>query len=404
MRKLLMPVFILVFPAYILAACPSLNCPQDRDTPVAIYQFENNFLDSSGHNLTAGNNYAPAPVLYYANIGGNPGYAVGNFIQGSMTGVTTDACTIYRSEGEIEWSQYLTATVTSSSVLFSWINGTQELYIDMGDSYYGPDFVSVWYTYLVGSTDVVENYTSECLKLDTWQHFSFQWGDFGTRLNLDGVPILGSFNTWDQGPVLNDKIIRFGTNGTTLGFAGFLDDIMIWPCSSHGTQTPTITLTETTTYTFTQTPSITPTFTITETHTCTYSPTITETITPAYTVTYSPVLTFSCTPTISPTITITPTPSGDKFTGIYPNPARDAANIIFTCNSACTVKICIYTVSGEKINESGATASAGINSVTISTKNQNGSRLASGVYICRLELQLPGGAKEYLRGKFAVIK
>jgi hypothetical protein len=53
----------------------------------------------------------------------------------------------------------------------------------------------------------------------------------------------------------------------------------------------------------------------------------------------------------------------------------------------------IYTVSREKVNTIKTHATPGMNDILINAGNTGGTGLASGDYICGLELQFPGNRK-----------
>jgi len=427
MNKIILFIFpFLIFPFSIIAAtCPALNCPADRDTPLAIYLFQNNLNDSSGNSLNAGDANPANLVKYYQNIGGMPGYSVDSF-DGSHA-VSMPACVIYRDEGEIDWYQYVTFSGNDLSNYFFFWNTTSTsplcyLTIVTGDAAgEGPDIVRIDYSTLESPGDVIDvEYSGDWLVLNQWQQFSFQWGSFGTRLSIDGNMVGGDFETWDQGA--QDCAFMYIGNypSMPIGFFGYIADLEFWPCSSHGTMTETptptvtptltpgpsftITLTSTVTPTFTQTP----TFTVTPTYSASPAFTFTSTITFTFTITPTPTisLTFTITPTISTTITITPTLiyNGFSFIGVYPSPANRTANFIYVSYEDCSALVSVYTVSGEKVTEIDAQGKYGVNSITYNLTNSSGRRIASGIYIYKIEIKSISGNEQNTFGKFAVVK
>ncbi len=413
---IIISAFFLFFQNIFPATCPTKNCPADRDTPLAEYLFQNNLNDSSGNNLTAGDVNPAYPVNYYQNIGGRPGYSVDNFVFGSSTGVTIPACVLYRNEGEIDWYQYVTFSGNGYTNYFLvWSTATTNplcsLGIYTGDaSVFGPDIVRVDYTTLSGTNVAVEEYMGDWLVLNQWQHFSFQWGNFGTRFYVNGVMVAGDFSTFYQGAE-DSTILALGTWGglASSGFYGYIADLTFWPCSSHGTMTQTPTLTATPSCTpggpsLTITEIFTQTTIFTETPTFTYTLSIIGTITA--TVTYTASSTFTITPTITPTFTITPTLiyNGFDFIGVYPSPAKKTTNFIFVSYEDCNVKISLYTVSGEKINEISSHGQYGVNNITYDLTNYSGRQLASGIYIYSIEMKSVSGSKKTIWKKLAVVK
>ncbi len=413
--SLIIAGILLLLPFYIFpATCPTKNCPADRDTPLAEYLFQNNLNDSSGNNLTAGDGNPAFPVNYYQNIGGMPGYSVDNFSGASS--ISIPACVLYRSEGEIDWYQYVTFSGTSTSNYFLvWATESTNplcyLFIVTGDgAVTSPDIIRVDYTTLDSTNNVVtEEFMGDWLVLNQWQHFNFQWGSFGTRFLIDGVMAAGDFSIWDQGAQDSPDLYLGIFPTTNDGFYGYLDDVEFWPCSSHGTMTQTPTLTATPTCTpggpsLTITETFTQTTIFTETPTFTYTLSIIGTITA--TVTYTASSTFTITPTITPTFTITPTLiySGFDLIGVYPSPAKKTTNFIFVSYEDCNVKISLYTVSGEKINEISSHGQYGVNNITYDLTNYSGRQLASGIYIYSIEMKSVSGSKKTIWKKLAVVK
>jgi hypothetical protein len=171
------------------------------------------------------------------------------------------------------------------------------------------------------------------------------------------------------------------------------------------TATPSRTATLTRTPTPTATPSLTstrsssptPTRTATRTPTATRTATASATYTPSFTVTptfsHSPTitLTYTVTPTftITRTFTITKTPVDQpalvKVRGIYPNPFRDQAAVWFTLTEDAKMTLGIYNVAGELVDTISQQGYAGSNIIPWKGENSSGGRVASGVYILRLE-------------------
>ena len=151
------------------------------------------------------------------------------------------------------------------------------------------------------------------------------------------------------------------------------------------TFSPTITDTFTNSPTFTDsptdtdTPTVTPTYTVTETFTD--SPTITETYTVTDTFTQTP------TPTITPTFTPTPPPFRLIGKGNFPNPFVTDTNIVYWLSTqAQSVKIMVYTVSGEKVFwDDSLTGNAGYNNFYWNGRNRALKPVASGVFIYRID-------------------
>lgn len=126
-------------------------------------------------------------------------------------------------------------------------------------------------------------------------------------------------------------------------------------------------------------PSSTPTPTVTSTYTVTVTPTITRTATVTETVT----MTFTATPSATPTNT--PLPLELELIGNYPNPFVYDTNIVYWLSVDATVKIRIYTISGEVVAENdGINGFAGYNSYLWDGRNRKNKMVASGVFIYRL--------------------
>jgi len=411
------------------ATCPTFNCPEARDTPIAIYRFENNLLDSSGNNLHA-TDYLSCDASFQENIGGRAGYSLYNYTPEFGCGVFIPACVIFRNQGEIEWYQYITAeAINFSSCILIWKTSSEDgifvVYVENTQTY--PNSIRVSYTYLINSNVEVETLSSGKLIFNQWQHIQIQWGDFGLRLIVDGIVSVGSYNKWYQGS-RDTSVINVSTCGSLKPWDflyGYMDDLIFWPCSSHGTptitptftatktDTPTFTFTITQTYTITETYTLTQTFTITPTSTITftYSETFTETPTFTYTNTFTitPTMTSTITdtPTIFITMTFTPFPSPEKtlIEGIYPNPISGKYGyMVFVARNFCKVSCFIYTVSGELVNKFYFDATQGFNQIRIPMVNQNNKGLSSGIYIYHLNFIYPDKTTDEIWGKFAIIR
>jgi hypothetical protein len=459
-NKIFISFFLILLPFYAHASapCPTFNCPDDSLTPVAIFHFEQNFNDSSGHNIPAGDADPSHPATFYNNIGGRPGYSIGGLIY-SASCVTIDSCTILTDEGELEWYEYITPS-TYTNDIFYWLDTSSSdgIGIYPGDiANFTAKTLRVLYYYVnYAGTVSAESYLSEAINLNTWQHMQFQWGPWGTRLITDGIVVGGSIYPWDE----FSKDQKYLYLGYVL--SGYVDDVTIWPCSAHGTLTPTlsstVTMTSSTTPTYTVTPTspgtdtVTLTATVTPTITSTLSVTITDTVSPtssasqtlsttptfsmtytsSATQTYTMTVTQSATATatmtqtmsrtgtltptitqassITPTITITLIPTAtataaeSRLIGVFPNPSRKSANIIYISASVCQYKISIYTVSGELACNLSGTGAAGANAVEFNNKNDKGTPLSSGVYIYRLSLKFPDQTIKIMTGNFAIVR
>jgi uncharacterized repeat protein (TIGR01451 family) len=121
-------------------------------------------------------------------------------------------------------------------------------------------------------------------------------------------------------------------------------------------------------------------------------------------------LTPSVSPTISPTSTITPTgtPQPPDLTitlkGSFPNPAHEAANFIFNISRAASVKLLVYTVSGELIVIRSASFQGGNNAFLWDLKNSQGKKVASGTYVYILEATTEDDGKKTVKGKMSVVR
>jgi hypothetical protein len=76
--------------------------------------------------------------------------------------------------------------------------------------------------------------------------------------------------------------------------------------------------------------------------------------------------------------------SHDKFIGVYPNPMVNTATISFALCKASPVTFEIYNVNGQLITKQKHNSAKGINQIELKAIDNNGQRLTSGVYICRM--------------------
>jgi hypothetical protein len=75
----------------------------------------------------------------------------------------------------------------------------------------------------------------------------------------------------------------------------------------------------------------------------------------------------------------------DGFSGIYPNPFRNAASFSFTLKQAGPVEFDVFNIRGQLVSRLRSTQNAkGLNTITWDGRDINGQKLASGVYICRM--------------------
>ena len=420
----LLAIFMLLVPASaVFGACPTGNCPADRDNLVLSYDFENNTNDQSGNGLDAASD-GFCTLTYTSGVGGRPGYYLNGIPYNIWCAINLPACAIFRDEGEIEWYQYITNTAAPQlSTLFFWQNSTGSYYghiyiygsVDP-ETYLGGKSVMVRYS---SGPGMVETYLIDCVIEKQWQHFSFQWGSFGSRLVVDGVVKGADTALWDQGPrdyPLASIGDDFEADGQ--GFTGYIDDFKIWTCGSHGTPTftPTITLTWTLTYTasptLTNTPTISPTWTASPTATQISTPSITPTfsITQTFTAlptssispTFTPTFTATMTYTVSPTWTVTPVPAEFKIFGCFPNPFQDSARVVLGLPNDCAITLTVYTVSGEKANEYYFSGKTGMNAFYIMNSNFSGIKFASGIFLYRVKAVFKNRSERILWQKFAI--
>jgi hypothetical protein len=435
-KTVFLALIFLPYSFYLYSVCPSPNCPADRDSMALEYLFEGNLNDTSGNGLDAATSpYFACPPVFATGIGGRSGTVLQGMPFGKGCGLRFPACALYHDEGEIEWYQYITNTaapVTSTGLW--WCNsdcslGFIRIYASDGAAEGGTS-MRIDYTYLNSGGGIApQELISECIVANTWQHISFQWGNFGTRLVVDGIPRVGSYAKWDQNVRdYQDAFIYTGLMTSMDGFMGYIDDFRIWSCAGHGTPTITRTLTPANTPTITPTSTISMTSTVTTTFTVTQTSTVTPTITqsltsadtpfvtatPTYTPTLTPTftatetITLSATPFISCTYTptCTQTPRAVNFTlyGNFPNPFTSETNIIVGLPHKCGITVNVYTVSGEKVNSFSFNGTTGMNSFTIANINSGGVMTATGIYIYSVSASLDNAEKRVLWGKFAVLR
>ncbi|HRY30479.1 MAG TPA: T9SS type A sorting domain-containing protein [Elusimicrobiota bacterium] len=90
---------------------------------------------------------------------------------------------------------------------------------------------------------------------------------------------------------------------------------------------------------------------------------------------------------------------------VSPNPLKGAssANFGITLNSAATVRLRIFNLLGEEVYDRTESFAAGPQIIAWNLRNDSGQRVASGVYIYRLEVDGPGGSEEVTK-KLVVIQ
>ncbi len=123
-----------------------------------------------------------------------------------------------------------------------------------------------------------------------------------------------------------------------------------------------------------------------------------------YTATVTVTQTITPTHTITPTLTPTPPPLIFKLIGSYPEPARHKTNIIFNITRDADILVKIYTVSGEIVKEFRGNFNEGNNAIEWDLKNKTGQKVASGVFIFKIEAKT--NRNEYLEefGKITVVR
>lgn len=196
-------------------------------------------------------------------------------------------------------------------------------------------------------------------------------------------------------------------------------EIVTTPVTNLRTPTSTFTISPTSTHSAT----ITKTFTITQTHTITKTPTITNThtisptfsnsptITPTSTITptHSISPTFTVTPTWTATPTVTPTPITFELIlkGNFPNPFTINTKIVYKITKEAKIKIKIFTVSGETVNEYITRAFRGrveYNIFVWDGKSKDDKEVASGVYIYKISAVSVDGEYAEAMGKVIVVR
>lgn len=90
---------------------------------------------------------------------------------------------------------------------------------------------------------------------------------------------------------------------------------------------------------------------------------------------------------------------------LYPNPVKNqSATIVYTLNGkADSVKVKIFTLSGELIQNLEGSSNSGNNFIHWNVKNQDGNTLASGLYVVLIEAKT-GASVIYEKSRFSVIK
>jgi flagellar hook assembly protein FlgD len=90
--------------------------------------------------------------------------------------------------------------------------------------------------------------------------------------------------------------------------------------------------------------------------------------------------------------------------GVFPAPAKTAANIVFWLSKDADVKVKIFTVSGEIVIEQGGIAgTAGYNDFYWDLYNRNKRQAASGVYLYRITAK-SGFESGFIVGKIPVLR
>lgn len=174
-----------------------------------------------------------------------------------------------------------------------------------------------------------------------------------------------------------------------------------------GTLLTTFTPTAQPTSTHTPTATPTPTFTVSPTFTLTPSPSISPTFTISPTFSVSP--TFSSSPTASPTFTITPTftptPRPLTLTPKHPNPnpAVDEVYLPFVLSTPAEVDVRVFSVAGELVRAfEPVPRDKGAHEQRWDLRNSAGTRVASGVFLCRIRARSPTGEEDDAWVKCAV--
>ena len=171
-----------------------------------------------------------------------------------------------------------------------------------------------------------------------------------------------------------------------------------------GTPVPTATPSGTAGGTATQTFTLTPTFTFTPT----WTPTLTFTLTPTFTVTASSTVTATITQTttITATFTFTPTETSTPCLTLHknsPNPFSNGTYFIYDLCGPEQVRVKIFTISGEVVDELTQQGQAGRNSLYWNAENKSGKGVTNGTFIYYIEAG-EGKDKKKQWGKMAVVK
>lgn len=90
----------------------------------------------------------------------------------------------------------------------------------------------------------------------------------------------------------------------------------------------------------------------------------------------------------------------------YPNPFRSSTNFTFVVShSAAEVQITIYTVSGKRIRRLDSQANFGYNSIPWDGRDEDGSRLANGVYLYKVKVKsLDNASESHTIGKLMIAR
>ena len=89
----------------------------------------------------------------------------------------------------------------------------------------------------------------------------------------------------------------------------------------------------------------------------------------------------------------------------YPNPAKNVSSIgfSFSTNRATSMRLKIYNLVGQLVYERAFTSGTGAQTATWNLQNDSGAKIASGLYICRIEGDA-GNEHDVVSRKFVVIQ
>ena len=105
-------------------------------------------------------------------------------------------------------------------------------------------------------------------------------------------------------------------------------------------------------------------------------------------------------------MTLTPVPSGPliELKGIYPNPFEDELKLYFRLRADASVSFKAYNVAGELIFTEVKDQPQGMNFYVWPGENDSGGRVASGVYILRVEAEGVTGQRGDFWAQAAVVR